>query len=84
MPNLKFDPKVKNIIDNGAEIANKMGSEFYIVDHMFLALCEDEEFAGVLSDFSVNVEDYKAQIKEFIEINIDKVSHGAAPLALYF
>lgn len=68
---LKFNEQVKRAIDRGAEIAKEMKSEFYVVEHIFLALLEDAEFVGVLKDFSVNIEDYKKGLEDYIKSNIE-------------
>ena len=68
---MRLSENVKHAFDRGADIAKEMKSEFYVLEHLFLALCEDPEFIGVLQDYSVNVEEYKAELKAYIKDNLE-------------
>lgn len=79
MASIKLAANVKKVIDRGAEIAGQMKSELFTTDHIFLALCEDEEFVGMLSDFCTNgefdINKYKDDLTTYIRENIDECDH---------
>lgn len=79
MASIKLAANVKKVIDRGAEIAGQMKSELFTTDHIFLALCEDEEFVGMLNDFCTNgefdINKYKDDLTTYIRENIDECDH---------
>ena len=79
MASIKLAANVKKVIDRGAEIAGQMKSELFTTDHVFLALCEDEEFVGMLNDFCTNgefdINKYKDDLTTYIRENIDECDH---------
>ena len=79
---MRLNKEVEAIIVAAKKIAAERESEFVTVEHIFLALLEDETFTGILSDYKVDVKEFADQIDYYLKdnIEIDELESGTNPI----
>lgn len=66
-----FSKRIQEFIERAHQIAIERKSCFVTIEHLFLAMLEDEEFVGVLRDYSVDVEKFKDELDKYLLDNIE-------------
>lgn len=74
---LQFSPSVKSIFKDSWDIAQELGANYVVPDHIFLTLLNNDNASIhlIFNEFEIDLERIRASVKRLVENKAKKTSH---------